>query len=112
MIAGRLTQTPSILKKNTRKLKVIKNEESITIFLSSISSRYITENIKNRLKDIRTYIRSSNTLPSCQRNNFLRRCQKRMAIKKQKNEKKDDFTVFILVFIFQKISIKRFFWYV
>jgi hypothetical protein len=98
-MAGILTQTPSFLKKNTKKLKIIKKDDKNTIFLLSIRTKYIIENIKNMLKEINTYIRSSSILPSSHRKNFLSRYQKITDRIKQKRERQDAFIILTFAFI-------------
>ena len=99
MIAGILTQIPPFLRKNTKKLKIAKKDDKSTIFLLSIRTKYIIENIKNMLKEINAYIKSSSILPSSHRKNFLSRYQKMTDRKKQKREKQDAFIILTFAFI-------------
>ena len=99
MIAGMLTQIPSFLKKNTKKLKIIKKDERITIFLLSIRTKNIIENMKKMPKDRNVYIKSSSILPSSHKKNLLSKYQKMTDRIKQKRERKDDFIIFIFASI-------------
>jgi len=97
---------PSLLKRNIRELKTIKNEEIITIFLLSISRRYIIENMKKMLKNTKASIKSVITLPSLHRKRLLSIYQNSTAKIRQKNEKQADFMIFVL-----PVMIKIFLYY-
>jgi len=98
-MAALLTQLLCCLKKKIKKLKLKKNEETRTIFLLSIRTKYTRENIISMLKKIKAYIRLLTIFPSCQINNSFRKYQKIIANKKINNEKINDFIIFFLLLI-------------
>lgn len=78
---------------------MIRKDEIRIIFLLSIRSRYIIENIKNKQNDIKANIKSVIILPCLHRKRFLRKYQNATDNNKQKDERQIAFIILILLLI-------------